>query len=254
MNVLHGWSRLGCQSLRQRRLQDPGDLSAQVLPRLSKPDPLSTCWPLLSPDAARSNPRWLQLCVLVLQAATRQHGYALLLAMPPGLGLGQPGPGIGLGLGSVGEAAVDIRVVHSTSIQSAAAIAAELVGAVLHHVRLAARKPQLLDWQPVPKWTVEAAAAALEAQGFAPGDQGTAAEPPAPQPAAGASAEEQAAATAAWEHEKANLSCKVGGTALGAINVVLDAWMTWAGNTGYRSVALQLCCVLNYSCCVWSAC
>jgi hypothetical protein len=42
-------------------------------------------------------------------------------------------------------------------------MAAEVVAAVHQHVRLAARKPQLLDWGTNPKWTVEGAAAALQA-------------------------------------------------------------------------------------------
>lgn len=188
------------------RVLDPTDLAAQVLSRLSKPDALATCWPLLAPEAAHSHPRWLQLCVLVMQAAAKQYGHVLVLAMPPACGANEVGCSIGIGIGSTVEAAADCKAVHSPAVQAAAAAAAaELVAAVKQHVRLAARRPQFVDWKLGLKWGVDAAAAALQAQGFALGDQGTAAEPAAPQLAADAFAEERAAAMASWEQQKADL-------------------------------------------------
>jgi hypothetical protein len=190
------------------RLQDPSDLTAKVLSRLSK-HALASCWPLLAPEAAYSHPRWLQLCVLVMQAAAKQYGHALLLAMPPASGSSQTSCSIGIGIGSVAEAAAGFKAVQSPAVQAAAAAAAELVAAVQQHVRLAARRPQFLDWKLGPTWSVDAAAAALQAQGFVLGDQGTAAEPAAPVLAADASAEDKAAAVASWEQQKAELFTQV---------------------------------------------
>jgi hypothetical protein len=202
-DILHVLVVLAC------RLQDPSDLAAQVLSRLSKPDALATCWPLLAPEAANNHARWLQLCVLVMQAAAKQYGHVLLLAMPPAAAASQTSCSIGAGVGSISEAAAEFKAVHSPAVQAAAAAAAELVAAVKQHVRLAARRPHFLDWKLGPSWSVDAAAAALQAQGFVLGDQGTAAEPAAPQLAAGASTEDRAAAMAGWEQRKADLLTKV---------------------------------------------
>jgi hypothetical protein len=190
------------------RVLDPTDLATQVLSRLNKPDALTACWLLLAPDAAHSHPRWLQLCVLVMQAAAKQYGHVLVLAMPPARGANEAGCSIGIGIGSIAEAAADSKAVHSPAVQAAAAAAAELVAAVKQHFRLAARMPQFVDWKLEPKWSVDAAAAAL--QGFVLGDQGTAAEPAAPQFPSDASAEERAAALQSWEQQKTDLLFVVG--------------------------------------------
>jgi hypothetical protein len=147
--------------------------------------------------------------MLVMQAAAKQYGHVLLLAMPPASMAGQTSCSIGVGIGSTAEAAAELKAVHSPAVQAAAAAAAELVAAVQQHVRLAARRPQFLDWKSDPSWSVDAAAAALQAQGFVLGEQGTAAEPAAPQLAADASAEDRAAAVAGWEQQKADLLTQV---------------------------------------------
>lgn len=61
----------------------------------------------------------------------------------------------------------------------------------------------------VCRWNVEAAAAALEAEGFVLGDQGTAAAVPQPELPAGTSAAAKAAATAAWQQQNADLLVQV---------------------------------------------
>jgi hypothetical protein len=145
-----------------------------------------------------------------MQAAVKQYGHALVLAMPPAAGDCQSSCSIGIGIGSVAEAAVDCKGVHSPAVQAAAAAAAELVAAVKQHVRLAARRPQFLDWKLDPKWSADAAAAALQAQGFVLGDQGTAGEPDAPQLEADVSAEDRATAMVNWEQQKTELLTQVG--------------------------------------------
>jgi hypothetical protein len=61
----------------------------------------------------------------------------------------------------------------------------------------------------VCRWTVEAGAAALEAEGFVLGDQGTAAAAHQPELPAGASASAKAAATGAWQQQNAQLLVQV---------------------------------------------
>lgn len=199
------------------RLQDPLDLPGQVLAKLNHPDALANCWPLLSGDAACSHMRWLPLCVMVLEAAAKQHGKALLLAMSTSKTAGPLGVNLGLGLAADTLAA--LKISGGPKLLAAAAAASELVVAVTQHVRLAARVPQLLEWSTDPCWTVEAADAALASSGYVLGAQGTAAEPRAPQFPPGIPEVDRAAAVAKWEQEKADLLVKVG-----AVRVQLLVW------------------------------
>eukprot|EP00775_Hariotina_reticulata_P005829 gene5829-6070_t len=164
------------------RLADVGDLPAQVLSKLNQPDLLPRVWALLSSQAARKDHRWLPLCVLVLEAAAQQYGAALLLAMPP-----SQSDGLGAGLSS---ALVSGQGSSSPVLLTAASLAAEIIAAVNQHVRLSARKPQLLDWGINPKWTVKGAVAALQASNSLTGEQHTAAQLAGAEVSAEASAEE----------------------------------------------------------------
>lgn len=139
-----------------------------------------------------------------MDAAARQHGAILLLAMSTSKAAGLQGLNLGLGLN--GETMAELKVNNSPALLSAAATVSQLIAAVTQHVRLAARMPQL-EWST--KWTVEAADAALQASGFVLGSQGTAIEPPAPEIAAGATEHEKAAALAAWEESKPGHLVKV---------------------------------------------
>jgi hypothetical protein len=47
-------------------------LAASVLPHLNDPNPLTSCWPLLTAEGASHHPSWLQLGVAVLEAAAAQ--------------------------------------------------------------------------------------------------------------------------------------------------------------------------------------
>lgn len=201
------------------RCQEPSDLVAQVLPKLLKPDALMQCWPLLSASAAQSHPKWLQLCVLVMQAAAQQHGFALWLSLPAGDKCGgaaaehQP---VGVHADSLPDAA---RAACRPQLGAAAAAAVELLQAVKLHVRMSARTPQLVCWTSTPKWSFDGGAAALEAEGFVLGDQGTAAPPPQPELPAGATADAKAAAAAGWQQQTANLAAQVRPIAAGAVTV-----------------------------------
>lgn len=44
---------------------------AAVLAHLHDCDPLNSCWPLLTAEGASSHPRWLELGVMVLEAAAK---------------------------------------------------------------------------------------------------------------------------------------------------------------------------------------
>eukprot|EP00878_Enallax_costatus_P013374 GHUV01013984.1.p1 GENE.GHUV01013984.1~~GHUV01013984.1.p1 ORF type:complete len:359 (+),score=140.18 GHUV01013984.1:1307-2383(+) len=182
------------------RLADASDLPAQVLPKLNQPNALANCWPVLSSEAARSHPRWLEMCILLMDAAARQHGSTLLLSMSMSRAAGLQGYNLGLGL--TAETLAELKVHSSPGLLAAAATASELVAAVVQQVRLVARMPQLLEWATDPKWTVASADAALQASGFVLGAQGTALEPPLPDFAAGVTDDEKAAALAAWERSK----------------------------------------------------
>jgi hypothetical protein len=191
---------------------------AQVLPRLQQPHALTTCWPLLAAPPAQSHPKWLPLCVLLMQAAAKQHGYALWLSLPAADKANSNSGStpdsassvlVGVPADSLPEAA---RPAAAAQLASAVAAASELLQAVKQHVRMAARRPQMLAWPSSPKWTVDAAAAALESEGFVPGDQGTTAAGPQPEAPAGTTAAakaEAAAATAAWQRETAELANRV---------------------------------------------
>lgn len=176
---------------------------------LNKPDALANCWPLLVPEGVSGNTHWLPLCVMVMEAAIKQHGPALMLAMSTNKVSGLQDLTLGLGLAADELAPFDIS--SGARLLAAAATASELVSAVKHHVRLAARVPQLLEWATNPCWTVEAADAALAASGYVLGAQGTAAEPAAPQFTAGEAEVDKAAALALWE-QKSELLAKVGAT------------------------------------------
>lgn len=180
------------------------DLVAQVLPELQQPHALATCWPLLSAPAAHSHPKWLPLCVLLMHAAAKQHGAALWLSLPAadkGTVAGSTAT-VGTPADSLPEAACGAT---SPQLTAAAAAASELLQAVQQHVRMAARRPQFLSWPSSPKWTVQAGAAALEAEGFVLGDQGTAAGLLQPQLAAGTTAAASKAAMATWQQQNADL-------------------------------------------------
>lgn len=133
-----------------RRCEDPQDLVAQVLPKLEQPHALTTCWPLLTAPAAQSHPKWLPLCVLLMQAAARQHGAALWLSLPPA-DKGGPGTGVlvGVSAGSLSDAP---HAAASPQLAAAAGAAAELLQTVKQAVRLAARRPQFLSWPNSPRW------------------------------------------------------------------------------------------------------
>lgn len=180
------------------------DLVAQVLPKLEQPHALATCWPLLSAPASHSHPKWLPLCVLLMQAAAKQHGAALWLSLPAadkGAAAGSTAT-VGTPADRLPEAA---RGATSPQLNAAAAAASELLQAVQQHVRMAARRPQFLSWPSSPKWTVEAGAAALEAEGFVLGDQGTARGLPQPQLPAGTTAAASKAVMATWQQQNADL-------------------------------------------------
>jgi hypothetical protein len=176
------------------------DLAAAVLPKLHQPHALTTCWPLLSAASAQAHSRWLPLCVLVMQAAASQHGAALLLAMQPGAAAAAHLLGVD---GAAAAAAVGLAL--PPALTAAASAAAELLAAVKQHVRLAARRPQMLQWPTQPKWTVQDAAAELAAQGFELGAQGTAAALLPPQLPADATPEARAAAMGAWQQHNSEL-------------------------------------------------
>jgi hypothetical protein len=191
-------------------------LVAQVLPKLQQPHALTTCWPLLAAPTAQSHPKWLPLCVLLMQAAAKQHGYALWLSLPAADKSSSSSTQdstsnvlVGVPTDSLPDAA---RPAAAAQLAPAATAASELLQAVKQYVRMAARRLQMLAWPSSPKWTVEAAAAALESEGFVLGDQGTTAAGPQPEAPAGTTAAakaEAAAAAAAWQKETTELGNRV---------------------------------------------
>lgn len=194
---------LNMHSLHVRcRCGDPLDLAAQVLPKLHQPHALTTCWPLLSAPEVQQHPKWLPLCVLLMQAVARQHGAALWLSLPPADKAAAPAAVVGVSAADLPPAA---RLPACAQLAAAAAAASELLQAIQQHVRMMARRPQFLTWPSHPKWSVDAAAAALEAQGFQLGDQGTAAALPQPEVRAGMTADAKAATLAAWQQQNADL-------------------------------------------------
>ncbi len=54
-----------------RRAADPTDLAARVLPAIGRGASAADVWALLQPEAARSSPRYVELCVLAVEAAVR---------------------------------------------------------------------------------------------------------------------------------------------------------------------------------------
>lgn len=196
---------------------------AQVLPKLEQLQALITCWPLLSAQAAYSHPKWLQLCVLLMQAASKQHGAALWLCLPSADKTVNTTSEVGVTAESLPEAA---RAAATPQMLAAAAAASELFAAVKQQVRMTARRPQFLAWANSPKWTVDSAAAALEAEGFVLGDQGTAPALPQPEMAAGATAAATKAATAAWQKQNADLLVQVRFRGLGPGLVKVDMVQT----------------------------
>jgi hypothetical protein len=177
-----------------------------VLPKLEQAQALTTCWPLLSTPAAHSHPKWLPLCVLLMQAASKQHGAALWLSLPQADKASVSSPPVGLTADSLPEAA---RAAATPQLVAAATAACELLQAVKQQVRLTARRPQFLTWPSSPKWTVQSAATELEAEGFVLGDQGTAAAVPQPELPAGTSTAASKAAMAAWQKQNADLLIQV---------------------------------------------
>lgn len=154
-----------------------------------------------------------------MQAAAKQHGAALLLSLPPA---DKGGPGSSALVGVSADGLLEqAQAAASPQLTAAAVAAAELMQTVKQAVRLAARRPQFLSWPSSPRWTVEAGAAALEAESFVLGGQGTAAAVPQPELPAGASAAAKAAATAAWQQQYAELLVQVSSWTIDARLVTL---------------------------------
>lgn len=190
------------------RGKDSSDLTAQILPRLQQSHALSTCWPLLAAPGAQNHPQWLQLCVILMHTAARQHGAGLLLAAPS--------CSLGPASGSLGVPADAVRahvpaLSASPQLSTAAAAAVDLLHCVKQHVRMAARVPQLTCWPCEPRWSVQQAAAELQASGFVLGDKGTEAAPPQPETPASMPAETKAAVVAAYQQHCHELLSKVCG-------------------------------------------
>jgi hypothetical protein len=149
-----------------------------------------------------------------MQAAAKQHGYALWLSLPAADKNSSTQDSasnvlVGVPADSLPDAA---RPAAAAQLAPAATAAAELLQAVKQHVRMAARRPQMLAWPSSPKWTVDEAAAALESEGFVLGDHGTTAAGPHPEAPAGTTAAakaEAAAAAAAWQKETTELGNRV---------------------------------------------
>jgi len=141
-----------------------------------------------------------------MQAAAQQHGAALWLSLPHAAAAAGT-VAVGIAADSLPEAA---RPAAAAQLAAAATAASELLQAVQQHVRMAARRPQLVCWSSQPRWSVDAGAAALEAEGFQLGDQGTAAAPTQPELPAGTAAGAKTAALAAWQQQAAELLAQVG--------------------------------------------
>lgn len=139
-----------------------------------------------------------------MQAAAQQHGAALWLSLPPAAA---GAAAVGIAADSLPEAA---RTAAAAQLAAAATAASELLQAVQQYVRMAARRPQLVCWASQPRWSVDAGAAALEAEGFQLGDQGTAAAPTQPELPAGTAAGAKTAALAAWQQQTMELLVQVG--------------------------------------------